>query len=67
MLVLRYLMHYGIQRLEDRLFKDDCCTKLTELDKLREYCNGEFQKISKTYSNKVIHISNEWVLSNIKY
>lgn len=41
--------------------------KIKELDKLREYCNSQFGKISITYNCTTYNIDNFWAINNIKY
>ena len=51
--------------------KLDLITKLIEkyieLDKIRNYCNHELQKISITYSNQVVQIDSKWRITKDKF
>jgi len=48
-------------------FERECIEKVDQINQLRIYCNKEFQKISETYNNKVMCITDDWKLINQKY
>ena len=48
-------------------FMDKLNEKITTLDNLRDYCNNRFGKISVTYNQKVIVISDLWQIETKKY
>ena len=41
--------------------------KLSNLNKIRIYCNNEYKKISATYNQKVMNVTDEWIITNNKY
>ena len=48
-------------------YKNEIEIQLSNLNKIRLYCNNEYKKISATYNNKVININDDWVIANNKY
>ena len=47
-------------RVTPEQFLKDVNEKILVLDNLRDYCNGELEKISATYNHKIIHITDLW-------
>ena len=41
--------------------------QLSNLDKIRIYCNNEYKKISATYNQKVMNVNDNWLITNNKY
>ena len=41
--------------------------QLSNLNKIRIYCNNEYKKISATYNQKVMNVTDEWIITNNKY
>ena len=41
--------------------------QLSNLNKIRIYCNNEYKKISATYNQKVMNVSDQWIITNNKY
>ena len=41
--------------------------QLSNLNKIRIYCNNEYKKISATYNQKVMNINDKWLITNDKY
>jgi len=54
-------------RTQNNAFAAECREKVDQINQLRIYCNKEFQKISETYNNKVMYITDDWKLINQKY
>ena len=48
-------------------FLEEVNSKITILNNLREYCNNELAKISVTYNNKVLYLTNLWEIKSKKY
>ena len=55
------------KRTTCKAFMDKLNEKITTLDNLRDYCNNRFGKISVTYNQKVIVISDLWQIETKKY
>ena len=58
------------ERFEAREFKDvvsEVIDKFLELERIKEYCNTELQKISELYSNQVIQFSRFWRIERKKF
>jgi len=41
--------------------------QLSNLNKIRIYCNNEYKKISATYNQKVMNVNEQWIITNNKY
>lgn len=41
--------------------------QLSNLNKIRIYCNNEYKKISATYNQKVMNVNDQWIITNNKY
>jgi len=47
-------------------FVDETNSKLIILDNLRQYCNTEFAKLSRTYNCKIMNITDTWEITTEK-
>jgi len=41
--------------------------KIIIMDNLRDYCNTEFSKVSRTYNHTVLFVNDEWIIEHKKY
>ena len=48
-------------------YTDECVERVSEYNKLREYCNKQFKTISLTYNQTAPYINKTWTISSKKY